>query len=270
MAASRWRSRRGRAKGDFWLVATLGYPSLGLDLELGPRTWRDRLASQVLRTGLTAIDQRFAAHAREHAQALTVLTPALLSTVASFEEVCMVDASTTLARRGSAHVLDTLSAFVRDVVATAKELDGAVARVPAPAALADDVPAWRAFAERFRGRLELGRMQVHDAVIGMDRVTLGTEWTRSGVVVGTRLRVAIDPPLAAPPATCEDPALAPAARAAWRELLASTRSLRIEPSALVVEIGGTLADPAAALPIVELAVALRRSLSGLTGARPFR
>lgn len=70
---------------------------------------------------------------------------------------------------------------------------------------------------------------MYDAVIGIDCVTVATDWTRRG-----------------------------------------QRGLRLEPGALRMELDGKLADPATALPILERAVALRRALSGIAGAGPFR
>ena len=256
--------------GDFWLVATLGYASLGLDLDLTRRRWTDRIARNVVKSGVPELDEHLAAHAREHAQAKAALTVALLTAVAAFEEIQVGDRAATLARRGTAHSFNTLTAFLHGTVDVAKELEAAAALVPAPTTFAADVPAWRAFAERHRGRLELGRMHVHDAVIGIDRVTVATDWTRSGQLVGTRLQVAIDPPLTAVPATPDDPSISPAARNAWRALLEEARGLRLEAGALRVELDGRLADPATALPVLELAVALRRALSGSAGAGPFR
>ena len=259
-----------QSDGDFWLVASLGYPSLGLDLDLAQRSWMDLVVPNVVKTGLAEIDARFKIQAREHVQAQIVLTPALTSALATFEEVRVDDATATLARRGSAHSFDTLAAFVTGAIEVATQLQAASALVTAPAAFASDVLAWRAFAERHRGRLELGRMRVNDATVGIDRVTVGTDWTRNGQLVGTRVRVAIDPALTAVPASPDDPAISPAARDAWRGLLAGARGVRVEPAAVAVDLEGKLADPGAALPIIELAVALRRALSGLTGAGPFR
>lgn len=238
-----------QSDGDFWLVATLGYASLGLDLDLTRRKWTDRVALNLVKSGVPELDEHLAAHAREHAQAQAALTPALHTTVAAFEEIQVGDRAATLARRGSAHSFDTLTAFVHDTVDVAKEFEAAAALVPAPAVFAADVPAWR-------------------AVIGIDRVTVGTDWTRSGQLLGTRLRVAIDPPLAAVPVTPDDPALSPAARNARRALLEAARGVRLEPDALRVEIDGKLADPAAALSNLELARGAPPRAVGHRGRRP--
>jgi len=109
-----------QSDGDFWLVATLGYASLGLDLDLTRRKWTDRVALNVVKSGVPELDEHLAAHAREHAQAQAALTPALLTAVAAFEEIQVGDRSATLARRGTAHSFDTLTAFVHDTVDVAQ------------------------------------------------------------------------------------------------------------------------------------------------------
>lgn len=47
--------------GDFWLVATLGYASLGLDLDLTRRKWTDRIAPSVVKIGVPELDEHLAA-----------------------------------------------------------------------------------------------------------------------------------------------------------------------------------------------------------------
>ena len=262
--------RTEQRDADAWLVANLGFPSLGLDLNIAHCKWTDHLAPNVVKSGHEAADARFAAHAREHAQARAVLTHELMRTLLEFEEIRVDDQTASLASRGTSHSSPAVEAFVSAVLNVVNELGFAAERVPAPSMFQGDLVAWRAFADRVRGRLELGRMHVHDGVVGTDRVSVGTEWTRSGVLVGTRIRVIIDPPLDAPPTSPDDPALSPAARAMWRDLLGRKYAVKIEPNAVLVDLEGKLADPNEALPTVELAVSLRRALAGIQGAGPFR
>ncbi len=84
------------------------------------------------------------------------------------------------------------------------------------------------------------------------------------------MSVAIDPPLETVPAAIEDPSLSPAARDAWRELANRSKSIAITKDAVTIELEGRLADPQTAMPIVDLAVALRRALTGTVAAGPFR
>lgn len=262
--------RTEQRHADFWLVAKLAWPSLGLDLDIGERRWTDVLSLDVVKSGNAKADARFAAHAREHLQARSVVTPELMIALLRFEDVKLDDSSATLASRGTSHATEPVEAFVAAVLHASDAIAAAGERVPPPVMLAPHVVAWRAFAERLRGRLELGRMHVHDGVIGTDRVTVGTEWTRSGALVGTRIRVVVDPPLDAPPASRDDVEVSPAARDAWRDLAARAHVVRVERDAVLVELEGKLADPLEVMPIVELAVSLRRALAGLEGAGPFR
>jgi hypothetical protein len=255
---------------DYWLTASLGWPDLGLDLDVAERSWTDALALDVLRSGDPRIDRRLRAHAREHAQARAIVTPDVLAAVMAFDEVALDDRGGRLALRGAAHVAAKLEAFIGGVLVAADTLARGIARIPAPAMFSDDLIAWEAAAARLRGRLELGRMWVHDGRIGVDAVEVGNVWARDGAHLGGLLRVTIDPPLEQPPASLADPALSPAARDLWRELAARTRSVRVGAAAIDLELEGKLADPQTATPLLDLAIALRRALGGVLAAGPFR
>lgn len=262
--------RTEQRDADFWLVAKLSWASLGLDLDVGERKWTDVLSLDVVKSGNAQADSRFAAHAREHVQARHVVTPELMIALLRFEDVKLDDATATLASRGTAHATEPVEAFVAAVLHAADAIAAAAARVPPPVMLAPHLEAWRSFADRMRGRLELGRMHVHDAVVGTDRVDVGTEWTRNGALVGTRIRVLVDPPLDAPPASREDALVSPAARDAWRELAGRAHAVRVDRDAVLVDLDGKLTDPSDLMPTIELAVTLRRALAGIKGAGPFR
>lgn len=255
---------------DYWLVAKLAWPSLGLELDVGERRWSDALATSLVQAGDPAIDRRLAARAREHAQASRFLAPEVLRPLLRFDDVRILDGGARLAVRGAPHVTEKVERFVRRVVAAAESFDRALSRVPAPALFSADVPAWQALAARLRGRLELGRMWIHDAQVGTSTVQIGSVWARGGLLLGSTVVVAIDPPLDAPPSGVEAPSLSPAARDAWRELSARAKGVQIDASAITLELDGKLSDPQAAMPAVELAVSLRRALGGLVAAGPFR
>lgn len=261
--------RTEQRDADFWLVAQLGWPTLGLDLDVTERRWTDLLSGDVVKMGLEKIDGRFCARAREHAQAAPLLQH-VLGWLTPFEEVKVDDRGATLAMRGAAHTAERLEPFVQAVVRAAEAFASASDGVPPPASFAATVPAWRAAAERLRGRFEPGRMWIHDGQMGTDRVELGTTWGRKGAHLGTRLRVAIDPPLAAPPPSPDDPAISPAARDAWRALAASARAVRVEADAVTVDLAAKLDDPQTVMPLLESAVGLRRALGGVLAQGPFR
>jgi hypothetical protein len=255
--------------GDYWLVAELIGPSAGLDLDVTERSWRDALAIGVVKTEIEHVDKRFTVHAREHLQAKPFVD-AFVPSLVSFEEATAGDAVTHLASRGSVHSTERVDSFVREVLAVADALERARPLVGPPALLAADVPAWRLFADAIHGRLELGRMWIHDARVGMDTVSLGCTWDREGLLLGTTVRVALDPALESTPSSMDAPTISPAARDAWKLLAGRTKKVTVLPDLILCELEGKLADPAAAMPVIESGVALRRSLTGTKAAGPFR
>lgn len=255
--------------GDYWLVAELTGPSVGLDLDVTEKSWRDALSIGVVKTGIESVDKRFTVHAREHAQAkpfVDIFVPPLIA----FEEAKAGDGVTHLASRGSVHSTERVDSFVREVLEVVDALEGARALVGPPALLAADVPAWRSFAESLSGRLELGRMWIHDGRVGMDTVSLGCTWDREGLLLGTTVRVALDPALESAPPSMDDPSISPAARDAWKLTASRTKKVTVLPDLILCELEGKLSDPASAMPVIESAVALRRALSGTQAAGPFR
>jgi hypothetical protein len=254
---------------DFWLVAKLGWPALGLELALRERRWTDVLGLDAMPTGDAKSDRRFAVHAREHAQAGAFLTADLLRLLVPFEEVTLDDTGAVLAMRGAAHTTERVLGFVTAALAASDAIAGGHGRVPVPALFAADEPAWRALTERLRGRFEPGRMWIHDGQLGTDGVSVGSVWA-SASVVATSVRVAVDPPLPRVPAAPEDPEVSPAARATWKELTGLVKTVHVDAAEIVCELPGRLPDPQTALPVVELAIALRRALGGVVAAGPFR
>lgn len=262
------------SRDDYWLVAKLAWPSLGLDLEVTERSWSDALAVDVVKSGDANLDARLCVHAREHAQAKVLATPEVLGWIKGFAAVTIEDTGARLAVRGAAQVRETLETFVGGVLAAASILDDVRKKIPPPILFADDVPAWEALAARIRGRLELGRMWIHKAQVGTSTVDIGTVWARGGLLLGSTVIVAMDPPLDPVPAGTDDPALSPAARDLWRELTTEgkgkVKSVQVEAAAITLELEGQLADPHTAMPLVEHAVSLHRALVGNVAAGPFR
>ncbi len=259
-----------RRDADYWLVANLGWPSLGLDLAVRERRWSDALAPETVKSGDARIDDRLAVRAREYAQAKVLAAPEVLEPLLQYDEVQLGDGGGTLAVRGASHVTAKVERFVRNVLEAASVLDATTRRVPPPILFAADLAAWEALAARLRGRLERGRMWIHGGQVGPSAVEIGSVWARSGLHLGSSVVVAIDPPLDHAPEHIDDPALSPAARDAWRALAAQARSVHVAADAITVELEGKLADPQTAMPVVELAVSLRRALGGLLAAGPFR
>lgn len=262
--------RTERREADFWLVAVLIWPSLALAVGVGERRWTDLLSRDLIKTVSSDADGRSAVHAREQAQARAVPGPELLAALLAFEQVAVDDVSATLGSRGTPHVTAPVDAFVALAMRAADAMVEVIKAIPPPALFAPHAAAWCAFAERLRGRLELGRMRLHDAVSGTDSFSVVAEWTRGGAPAGMRVRVAFDPSLDAVPAAAADPATSPAARDTWLALTGHAAAVAVTREAVLVELEGTLADPADAMTVIEPAVSLRRSLACIRAAGPFR
>lgn len=254
---------------DYYLVARLGWQDLGLDLEVGERRWTDALATSLVKSDNDEVDERLRVHLREPAQARAIVDA--LDDALVFDDVAIDDRGALLSSRRAPHVADVLELFVLEALTFAEKVDAAISLLAPPILFAADVPSWEALATRLRGRLERGRMWIHDAQVGTDSVAIGSVWERSGLLLGSTIHVAIDPPLDGEAfTTLDDPRLSPAARDAWRELHAKAKSVTVDARELAIELDGRLADPQTIMPLVELAVTLRRALGGSLAAGPFR
>jgi hypothetical protein len=253
---------------DFFLIAQLGWPNMGLDLEVNERKWTDALAVNLMKSGDENVDERFAAHVREPAQAKAIVET--LASVMDFEEVAITDQGAVLTIRGAPHVPEKLEPFCKAALRAAEAFDQALKRIAPPHLFAADVPAWEAMASRLRGRLDIGRMWIRDAVIGTTSVELGAVWERTGIHLGSAIRIKIDPPLETAFTILDDPRLSPAARDAWRELQSKSKNTSITEKEILIELEGKLTDPQTAMPLIDLALVLRKSLTGSIAAGPFR
>jgi hypothetical protein len=148
-------------------------------------------------------------------------------------------------------------------------LDDAISRIPPPVALAPHVAAWRAFAMAMGGRLELGRVWIHDASLEGFRFEVGTVWEPHDTAPrGTVIRVPIDPPLATAP-TPDDAALSAIARDAFRAL-AEDPGFHASESELGHFTSKLTPDPSVLLPKIESMTVILRALRGVVAAGPFR
>jgi hypothetical protein len=255
---------------DFWLVAKLGWQDLGLDLTIAHARWIDLLARNVVKSGENEIDDRLIAHAREPEQVRALVTADVLRPFLAFEETKIVDDGARLALRGSPQDGEALTGFVVAALDAAEAIDRVLTAIPPPALFAGDLPCWEAFAARLGGRLEVGRMWIKGGHLGPTAVEIGSSWERSGLHVGSEIGVEIDPPLEGEPPSLDDPSISPAARDAWRELTACAKSVDVGRQRIAVRLEDRLADPQTAMPVLELAVSLRRALAGTANQGPFR
>ncbi len=206
------------------------------------------------------------------------LGPDLEEALVQFEEVRVDDDGATVSSRGAAHSLDELLGFVTKATTLLRLFHTAAARVAPPSVMAAHLAAWGSFAARTQGRLEPGRMWIHDAMVGVDRFEVQTLWRANGVYEGTVLRLAVDPPLERD-LVAADPSLSPEARALLVELSAKGTRPRDEPALRVHRDAfewhraadlGVLEDPATLETTIDALARLARATRGIVSAGPFR
>ena len=115
---------------------------------------------------------------------------------------------------------------------------------------------------------ETGRMWIHDAMFGGERVHVATLWN-ADQPDGTRLSV--DAELARGYDLENEAAqLAPLVRETAMELAKQALSLRVGPGTIEVVLRAPLADPSTLEPLIERMSSLGRALRGELTGGPFR
>lgn len=252
-----------------WIVVRLSWPSLGLGMRLTRKSWRDVLVGR--RVPIDDVDAAGALTlvAREPEQTRRAFVGRRLSRLVTFTEVEVADDGAELAVAEPSRSARAVTTTVRAALGFAREITEVAARVPPPAALADALGAWMAAAEELRGRLELGRMWIHEGRRGPDRVTMGARWGDDGALLGLSVEVANEPPLGFHPLASDDVRLSPDAKLAWAAL-GELAEVRVDPTNVVAFVPGAADDPRARFDVLDLAVRLRRALAGRGVAGPFR
>jgi hypothetical protein len=261
------RGRDGR-----YLTAALHWRPLGLRLELGKRRLVASLQHPGIDLGDHRLDKRFLARGREPAQVRAFLTPAVRERLLGFEEASLDDDGARLARKGAGQLVETLDVFVGAVLSIAGALDEAAHAVAAPAVLARHVPAWRAFAARIGARLQPGALALYDGRWLSHGVEIETLWSddRDSLVEGTRVRFAIDPPLAHEMFPTGG-RFGPIAHALAAELITGASHATFGPAAVELTLTCAALDPAGLEPVLERMARLVLALQeGGVGGGPYR
>jgi hypothetical protein len=250
-------------RGDAGLccVARLSYPSLGLGLHVGEMRWTDKLSVERISLGQDKLDRRFAVRGREPAQVRSFLRPELLSLLRKFSPVSLDDEQAQLGASGAGYDTAKLDAFAGLALGVAEAIRQATAGILPPATMAADLPAWRAFAQKLEGGLELGRMAIHDARVEGLRFAVITDWTAGGVAERTRLELRFDPELEGDPRLPE---------AVVRELQIGGIAVEASRSGLSATLGAPVHDPSVLLGPLGLMARIAHGLRGSGVRGPYR
>lgn len=128
------------------LVASMEYPTLGLDLRLAERSWTEfgsKFASLDKK-----LQKRFTISAREEAQAAHLLNPGVARALGSFHEVGLSDDGAVLMRKGGVHQITGLQRFIIGVYELAQAMWTAISNLPPPQSMAQALQAYQRFAQQ--------------------------------------------------------------------------------------------------------------------------
>ncbi|MGK3963274.1 hypothetical protein WMF38_03685 [Sorangium sp. So ce118] len=242
----------------------------GLCLDVRPRGWLERRG---VATGEDGFDRRFRAQAREAAQALAALTPALRRALSAFDRGDVDDAEARAWSAAWASDEAELEVFLAQVDALARAIAEAGAALPPPAAMAAWLPAWRRFAEESDGALRVGSMRLSGIFegAGFELETL----FKGAAPAGTRIALRLDPPIAGagrPSKAAEQRIAASILEQAARlgGVADAEAGVEVAPGAIAAAIAAPLADPAAALEVLRPMLALAREMRGERRGGPYR
>jgi hypothetical protein len=223
-------------------------------------SWKGSFSREI-NVGVADFDRRFHVRSRFPTQAQALFDEELCGLLMTFAEVNVDDEGATLAATGAPTDEEPLAELAGRAVQAARALDAGFKRVPLPPPLAR--AAWRKLARRLGGRLEPGRGAIHDGALGLERVSIVTQWSGDGTFEDTEVRVPLD-------VRVDPEAASPAARAQAGAISeASGGRVTIDEDALTLILDRPVPDPQVLDPALEglahLAHAVRRR-----GAGPFR
>lgn len=266
--------REHRGSEGLFLVGTLTYPDLHLDLEVAPgRGFLGRSARQGIQLGDDRWDLRHQVRARDPEQARQFFAP-LLEGLRRIESVSMDDDSLVAEIESSGTDTRELEGFAAPLMAIAQNITRARKNLPPPAAVKEHLAVWRELARSLDGELDPGSMRVAGRFHGRP-VAIETTWRPDGepaeIAIELELGIEVDEAMrfsAVPELLMELPeALPPAARPLIESLAGVAGALRLDEDALRTSTRW-LADPRHALGLV-------RTLSEIAGvvapsAGPYR
>lgn len=265
--------REHRGEDGTFLVARFTYPSLGLDLEGGPR----RGLRHVMRgvdLGTDDFAKKHYVKGREDAQVLD-LWWLVASSMSRFRMEHLDDTRLELAREGSGHSEQALDHFVLDVLNVANAWEKMRRDLIAPKAMRGARASWAQLARHIDGRFDAGDMSVHGKLDGAP-ADVATQW-KGDAVQSTRFTLRpndlIEPELRFE-CTPEEWAwgsreqLSGEARALVESILKVVTWLRVDEDVLELEFAGPLLDGGEVLKHLRSLAALAALLR--THAGPYR
>jgi len=270
---------RGTYDGKAYaLRVELAWPTLGIDLHVTARSWADLVTAAWIPPSAKA-REKLVIRAREPEQLAALFDAPLLDVLAAYTGVSMDDHHATL----SLPVPGTNAAELEQACVSALGLLARVVRwptlVPPPRTMSSALDAWREFARRTSGTLEVGSLSATDCSLGVDRFSIETFWIGTDQPLATVVTFPLDPPLDAYPgedavASSDAPlrlvSLTDEASTVYDAVRTVAPNLEVTRSRVSWRAPGAVPDPAVLLPSLELTARLVRALRHRATLGPYR
>ncbi|MBK8257921.1 MAG: hypothetical protein IPK82_35305 [Polyangiaceae bacterium] len=252
-----------RADGNLATVATISWPALGMNFRVAPSSWTDAFSRAEIEVGIEHFDKKFHVESRFVEQARAFLDAAFCDLILGFDEASGSDDNLSLLVNVALSDAEALASFTDRAVRAAALANAALGRIPPPPAFEPHENNWKVYTEKLGGRYEAGRPAIVDGTLGLERVSLATEWTSDNQPAATEIRVDIG--------TRIDPAaISPAAHTAKEALELTGQPVLITEDAVILRVVPAVTDPQAIEPTIESLVRLSHLVRGRGAAGPFR
>lgn len=251
-----------RTAGGPHVVGTIELGDLGLDLEMKPSSWVAALASSRIETGQERLDGMVSTHAREAAQALSLLRGDLADALALAEELRVDDARAVLSWAGGGVDDKSVRRALAVVDGVAKLFAHRMESMSPPARFVEHLEAWRSLAARMGGKLRRGRPEI----VGAERlgrpIRLFVEWTEADAPCGIVIEARRGP---------DSDDRSPSKRAlAARAALEAAGRVTVEPDRVMLALADPACDLERAEPHVDAVAELVALLEDRADQGPYR
>lgn len=259
--------RTGMVDDKPGLEAEIRYPSLGINLSVGPRSFFSRtmdIAPQLDDVRLWG---------REEAQVRAMMVHELVRAMVDVDTIEMDDERAIARSATPSHDQPWIGGFLDKVAALARGIQAGSSAIPPPAKVAHYAPSWQRFAEVTGGRFCAGAMSVFGARIDTETVDVLTTFDDEGTPKTTLIALAGSGEEAAHQGaeSLDDEALPPLAKPIVHELKKKAHEIQLGTGGKVlVTLPSAVEDPGALRDTIDGMMRLAALLRGDRKLGPYR
>ncbi len=250
------------------LEAEIRYPSLGINLSVGPRSFFSRtmdIAPQLDDVRLWG---------REEAQVRALMVHELVRAMVDVDAIAMDDERAIAKSATPSHDQPWIGGFLDKVAALARGIQAGSSAIPPPVKVAHHAPSWQRFAEVTGGRFCAGAMSVFGARIDTETVDVLTTFDDEGAPERTVIELAgsgEEEDAGRAGESVDYEALPPLAKPIVHELKKRAQEVAIGPGGRVrVTLAPAVEDPNTLRDIIDGMMRLAALLRGDRKLGPYR